>query len=277
MLYPGACSLVFQVCTRKYTLAILSTVPVLTPIQSSLAQHIMEIFVEVLVAWDPVAQKSKKGKGILGPVEAWARTDEEQGRKTLHAHFLFWITGMNKCRRDFVYGSDEEREYARKAFAKYADEVMRASYPELRIKLPCCGFGEAKMAQEVVSEVDLQVRYSCISFLREVPRLPISDLLRRYATPVIRTNVSGSTAKFSSAKVARSRKSSPRRKSSCYPSIIGGGRAAPTPATAVSRGIRSIRAGWTLPPTPTPSTIYRCQRAVAGSKMIMTRAKPFFT
>ncbi|EJK51118.1 hypothetical protein THAOC_29743, partial [Thalassiosira oceanica] len=117
----------------------------------------MEIFIDVLVAWDPVTQTSKKEKGILGPVEAWARTDEEQCRKTLHAHFLFWITGMNRCRRDFMYGSDDEKKQAKKAFAKYADKVMKASYPDFKINLPCCGEGcEAKLPREVVSEVDLQ-------------------------------------------------------------------------------------------------------------------------
>ena len=129
----------------------------------------MEIFVEVLVAWDPATLKSKKDKGILGPVEAWARTDEEQGRKTLHGHFLFWIEGMNKCRNDFWYGSENEREYARECFAKYADQVMRASYPGFRIKLPCCGVGEARSPREVVSELDLQVRFSCMSFSSMCP------------------------------------------------------------------------------------------------------------
>lgn len=126
----------------------------------------MEIFVEVLVAWDPVTKQTKKGKGILGPVEAWARTDEEQGRKTLHAHFLFWIMGMNKCRRDFLYGTEDERKYARNAFAEYAAKVMSASYPDFKIKLPCCGEGSvAKAPQEVVSEVDLQVRSFHVSVL----------------------------------------------------------------------------------------------------------------
>ena len=132
----------------------------------------MEIFIDVLVAWDPVTQTSKEGKGILGPVEAWARTDEEQCRKTLHAHFLFWITDMNKCRRDFMYGSDDEREQAKEAFAKYADKVMKASYPDFKIKMPCCGEGcEAKVPREVVSEVDLQVCF-LVSVSNMCPRSP---------------------------------------------------------------------------------------------------------
>merc|ERR1712232_1174797 len=45
---------------------------------------------------------------------------------------------------------------AEDAFAKYVDKVMRASYPNFKIKLPCCGFDEAKIPQEVVTEVDLQ-------------------------------------------------------------------------------------------------------------------------
>ena len=222
----------------------------------------MEIFVEVLVAWDPAAQTSKEGKGILGPVEAWARTDEEQGRKTLHAHFLFWIMGMNKCRRDFLYGTKKEREEAKKAFVKYAKKVMSASYPDFEIKLPCCGEGsEAKAPQEVVSEVDLQVRSFQCPF-REYA-LPLTNLDRRYGTPVIRTNVSKSAARFSSAMSARSRRSSPRRTSSCSPSIIGG-RGTMVRATADSRERRSNRAGSMSPPIRLPSTTYHCQKAVAG-------------
>lgn len=164
----------------------------------------MEIFVEVLVAWDPATQESKKGKGILGPVEAWARTDEEQGRKTLHGHFLFWIEGMNKCRNDFWYGSKKEREEARDCFAKYADQVMRASYPGFRIKLPCCGVGEARSPREVVSELDLQVRFSCMSFSSMCP-----------------TNTSRPNSKDTSERPSSGRMSQNRRQDSQVQSVPG--------------------------------------------------------
>ena len=112
-----------------------------------------------------------------------------------------------------MYGSDDEREQAKEAFAEYADKVMKASYPDFRIKLPCCGEGcEAKVPREVVSEVNLQVRFLA-SVFEHVSPLTSPNLDRRYGTPVIRTNVSKSTERFSSAKIARSRSYSQRRRS----------------------------------------------------------------
>ena len=52
-----------------------------------------ESIIECLMGWDP---KTKSGtRGIFGKLLAWARTDEEQGRKTLHGHWQLWVEDFN--------------------------------------------------------------------------------------------------------------------------------------------------------------------------------------
>eukprot|EP00957_Ditylum_brightwellii_P205481 15344066-Ditylum_brightwellii.AAC.1 len=63
-LYPGACSLVYQ--------------------------HLMQIAAEslIVIGWDPKKQAGQPG--LFGVPIAYSRTDEEQGRKTLHSHWQIW-------------------------------------------------------------------------------------------------------------------------------------------------------------------------------------------
>jgi hypothetical protein len=70
---PGACSLEFQ--------------------------SVMQILTECLLKWDTKTHTSK-GKGILGTVIAFAGTDEEQGRKTLHRHWQIWVEEIDQTIRD---------------------------------------------------------------------------------------------------------------------------------------------------------------------------------
>ena len=62
-MYPGACSLVYE-----------------SP---------MQIVIKCLLGWNLDEQVGEEG--VFGILEAWARTDEEQGRKTPHGHWLAWI------------------------------------------------------------------------------------------------------------------------------------------------------------------------------------------
>ena len=61
-MYPGACALVYE--------------------------SLMQIVIECLLGWNSEEQRGGQvgGEGIFSTLEAWARTDEEQGRKTLHGH-----------------------------------------------------------------------------------------------------------------------------------------------------------------------------------------------
>ena len=58
---------------------------------------ITECFIREVLNWD-VEKQEPRGVGLFGLIEAIAQATEEQGRKSLHAHFLLWIKNWN----DFI-------------------------------------------------------------------------------------------------------------------------------------------------------------------------------
>ena len=109
--YPGACSLVYQ--------------------------HLMQIVIECLFGW---SKKTQSGRtGILGKVQAFARADEEQGRKTLHGHWQIWIEDFNKCRDKLFNEDGSKNETELKIFLQYISNVICATYgEEFVIQHKCC-------------------------------------------------------------------------------------------------------------------------------------------
>ena len=99
-LYPGACSLVYQ--------------------------HLMQIITECLIGWDTKTQTGRMG--VFGIPLAYTRTDEEQGRKTLHSHWQIWIKDFNKCRAALFDRESSIQKSAREAMVSYIDKVICASY-----------------------------------------------------------------------------------------------------------------------------------------------------
>ena len=55
---------------------------------------IVETFIRDVLKWDIKTSKST-GIGLFGKTVAFTAATEEQGRKTLHGHFLVWIEGWN--------------------------------------------------------------------------------------------------------------------------------------------------------------------------------------
>ena len=98
--YPGACSLNYQAC----------------------CQQVFE-----LLGWDYKGDNYVK-TGFLGDCVAYVRADEEQGRGTLHGHWLIWIRGFDKV-RDKLFSSDQdEREDARARMKEYVDATFCSDY-----------------------------------------------------------------------------------------------------------------------------------------------------
>ena len=58
-------------------------------------ERMLDIIIEDLIGWDTSTRENKKNFGLFGDIDAWTYAVEEQGRKTLHAHFLLWVTGYN--------------------------------------------------------------------------------------------------------------------------------------------------------------------------------------
>ena len=98
--YPGACSLYYQ----------------------SVVQAVYE-----LLGWDK-NRNLKKGKGIFGEPEAICHADEEQGRTTLHAHFLVWLKYFDKMRDLLFHCNEEIQERARDIMRQYIDRHFCSDY-----------------------------------------------------------------------------------------------------------------------------------------------------
>ncbi|KAG7352449.1 hypothetical protein IV203_008497 [Nitzschia inconspicua] len=59
-------------------------------------ENVIGIVVEEILGWDRKNNCNKVGYGLFGDLDAWSFAVEEQGRKTLHAHFLLWVKGYNE-------------------------------------------------------------------------------------------------------------------------------------------------------------------------------------
>jgi hypothetical protein len=86
----------------------------------------MSFMWKFVIGWD---EKEKCGRdGIFGKAEAACETDEEQGRKTLHSHWLIWVKDFNFVRNMCYHEDDEVREKARLKLNSYVEKVMCASF-----------------------------------------------------------------------------------------------------------------------------------------------------
>ena len=139
-LYPGACSLVYQ--------------------------HLMQIITECLIGWDPKKQSGRRG--VFGEPIAYSRTDEEQGRKTLHAHWQIWIDRFNKARNALFHSDESKRRAARDALISYIDQVVCASYGTDFVVTHNCG----------AKELDCPVTMPMHQILQEVED---KDVIRKAA------------------------------------------------------------------------------------------------
>ena len=70
--------------------------------------RIMVNVIKHLFQWDVDAQEST-GQGCFGRVLAWCLATEEQGRKTLHGHFLLFVENWQPLMRDVQMKDDDPR------------------------------------------------------------------------------------------------------------------------------------------------------------------------
>ena len=98
--YPGACSLYYQ----------------------SVIQAVYE-----LLGWD-LNKNCKKGKGVFGEPNAICHGDEEQGRTTLHGHFLVWLKHFEEMRELLFHHNEVIQDRARDILRQYIDHHFCSDY-----------------------------------------------------------------------------------------------------------------------------------------------------
>ena len=116
----------------------------------------MQIALECLFGWDPGRQKGKRG--IFGKMEAYCRADEEQGRSTLHAHWLVWIQNFGHLRRLMFAEDEKTQRIARASYIAYINKVMTAAQCDFEAEVTrncACGTGNEKI-NEVYENCDLE-------------------------------------------------------------------------------------------------------------------------
>lgn len=133
--YPGACSLEFQ--------------------------GAMQIALECLFGWEPQKQRGKRM--LFGVMEAYCRADEEQGRGSLHSHWLVWIKHFGQLRRLLFAKDKNTRELARASYIAYVNKIMCARQCDFEVEVThtCRGTDDKKGP---VNEI---FQNCCPSILRE--------------------------------------------------------------------------------------------------------------
>ncbi|KAG7362094.1 hypothetical protein IV203_025760 [Nitzschia inconspicua] len=85
-------------------------------------ENVIAIVVEHILGWDCKEHANKPSYGFFGDLDGWTYAVEEQGRKTLHAHFLLWVKGWNKLSQNL--GTVKDCQRYEMQLCKYADNIM---------------------------------------------------------------------------------------------------------------------------------------------------------
>ena len=73
-------------------------------------ENVINTVIRYIFRWDEHEKKSV-GVGLFGETQAWCLATEEQGRKTLHGHFLIWIKNGNKLLNTLMKRETQSMEY----------------------------------------------------------------------------------------------------------------------------------------------------------------------
>ena len=93
--------------------------------------RIIELVIKHFFNWDVQNQKSN-GVGMFGELLAWCLATEEQGRKTLHGHFLLFIKDWIRILAVLQKQQDEQRlpddERREDTVLKYDEAVRKTKH-----------------------------------------------------------------------------------------------------------------------------------------------------
>ena len=87
-------------------------------------QQITELFIEWILGWDQKNQISKPDGGTFGILDAWNAAVEEQGRKTLHSHWLLYVKDWSSLLHDLYSPEIWIHSKAAKQLRNYIDNII---------------------------------------------------------------------------------------------------------------------------------------------------------
>ena len=132
-------------------------------------EMMLDILLEEVIGWDIKAGESTK-VGLFGKVMAMAYAVEEQGRKTLHAHFILWIENYRSLQNDVFFGDYIVKREATRTLNKYFEHLCSTAMFPPREKLLQKAFDHScsvadkhnRLLPEVASDQHLRdLRHKC--------------------------------------------------------------------------------------------------------------------
>ena len=87
-------------------------------------EHILDIIIEEVIGWDVKKGRPTEAPGLFGEPLAFAGAVEEQGRKTLHVHFIIWLKGFLHYLKSATSGNTKEREQAQRHVRNIVDNSI---------------------------------------------------------------------------------------------------------------------------------------------------------
>ena len=75
--------------------------------------EVLQVIIEELIGWDEKNEAPREGyEGLFGVPTAFAMSNEEQARCTLHVHILLWIKNLNELWEKLLSAATTLREKA---------------------------------------------------------------------------------------------------------------------------------------------------------------------
>jgi hypothetical protein len=104
--------------------------------------EITNLIIDHVLGWDRENKTSKEQGGAFGKLKAWSTAVEEQGRKTLHHHWILWVEGWSDLMKCMHAQDEPTRKTASIALQKYVDTVLSTKL-----------FGTSECEQEAILKV----------------------------------------------------------------------------------------------------------------------------
>ena len=97
-------------------------------------EALLSILMEEVLCWDMEANEPIDGKkGLFGKLRAVAFAVEEQGRKTLHIHFILWVNGYKELQDGLFFGDERTKRLCRYEAQNYYDHLASTKlFPVVR-------------------------------------------------------------------------------------------------------------------------------------------------
>ena len=123
-------------------------------------EKVIQIVIANIFGWDVDGSCSSPDGGIFGKLKAWFLAVEEQGRKTLHGHFLIWTEGWDLILKQAYDSSEQTTDSIPGAFmSRFVDANVSTKCFGLKIPKR----GSSTNVRQTYTPADMGLLHECSS------------------------------------------------------------------------------------------------------------------